>query len=250
MATGDFENLLASRGEQLNLEISSAQQELVDIHGIDNYFASAIATALTWTGHAIRHDTFFTTAVEYLSTSNLRSLSQALGYSGRFGVNRLNDALQAWKAILDKAKGVVNTVCSCSTEQLCAIQQRSFHIISELLDQGQISGIGPWLFCAPFKIVAAHRQNLWTSESLDKVWMPLGLEVVRAVRSLIRERYPYFGGLHVDMLTEEEGGLKEGLGTVLLVQNGSKKIAEIAKTRVLHINSGLYLFGRGELFEQ
>ena len=74
--------------------------------------------------------------------------------------------------------------------------------------------------------------------------------MVRAVRNLIRSGYTYFRGLHLGMLDEEEGGLKEGLGTVLLVQNGSKKIAQIAKTRVLHINSGLYLHGRGELFEQ
>ena len=40
------------------------------------------------------------------------------------------------------------------------------------------------------------------------------------------------------MLSEEEGGLMEGMGTVALVQGMSKKSAQISETRVLHINSG------------
>jgi len=250
MISRDFEDLLARRGEHMSLEICSDQQDLIDIYGIDNYFAVAVANALTWTGHAIRHDAFYASAVDYLCTGSLVSLSRAEAFSGRFGVERLNDALRSWKLSLDKMSSVIQAIHSCGAEELYAIQQNCLTTISQLLDQRQISGIGPWLFCAPFKIVAAHRRDLWSSESLDEVWMPLGLEVVRAVRNLIRSGYTYFRGLYLGMLDEEEGGLKEGLGTVLLVQNGSKKIAQIAKTRALHINSGLYLHGRGELFEQ
>ncbi|MBA7479491.1 hypothetical protein ES707_22298 [subsurface metagenome] len=247
MTTRRFEDLLAHRGEEMNLEISSDQETLIQAYGSTNYFAVAIANAFTWTGHAVGQNGFFESAIVYLSTGNLASLSKALVFSGRFGPERLADALRGWKFSLDQLSNVSQDIQCCGAQELYMIQERCFSTMSQLLDQRQISGIGPWLFCAPFKIVAAHRRELWQSESLDDVWMPLGLEVVRGIRNLIQHRYPYFRGLHIDMLSEEEGGLKEGLGTVLLVQDASKKIAQIVETRVLHINSGLYLHGRGEL---
>ena len=247
MTTRRFDDLLAHRGEEMNLEISSDQETLIQAYGSTNYFAVAIANAFTWTGHAVRQNGFFESAIVYLSTGNLASLSNALVFSGRFGPERLADALRSWKFSLDQLSNVSQDIQSCGAQELHMIQERCFSTMSQLLDQRQISGIGPWLFCAPFKIVAAHRRELWQSESLDDVWMPLGLEVVRGIRNLIQHRNPYFRGLHIDMLSEEEGGLKEGLGTVLLVQDASKKIAQIVETRVLHINSGLYLHGRGEL---
>jgi len=247
MTSRNFEHLLASRGEEMSLEISFNQEELIQTYGTDNYFAISVANALTWTGHAAGRDPFFEAAVDYISTGNLISLNRARVFSGRFGDDRLSEALQGWKVCLDRTGTTIESICSCDAKKLHVIQESCLSVISQLIDQGQIKGIGPWLFCAPFKIVAAHRRDLWRSESLDEVWMPLGLEVVRGVRNLIRDRYTYFRGLHMDMLSEDEGGLKEGLGTVLLVQDACKKIAQATNTRVLHINSGLYLYGRGEL---
>lgn len=250
MANEDFESLLARRGEQMSLEICSDQQNLVNVYGFANYLPLAIANALTWTGHAVRDETFYSSAIDFLATGDLLALQRAESFSGRFGSEKLNEVLCGWKISLDKIGGAIPALYSCSAEGLYAIQQNCFSAISQLLDQRQIRGIGPWLFCAPFKIIAAHRQDLWRSEGLDKVWMPLGLEVVRAITGLIRTGYAYFGGLDLGMLAEEEGGLKEGLGTVLLVQEACRRISKKAKTRVLHINSGLYLYGRGELIEQ
>ncbi len=247
MTSRGFEDLLAHRGEEMSLEICSEQENLINTYGGDNYFAVAVANAFTWTGHAVKQEAFFESTVDYLSTGRLASLSNALAFSGRFGAERLNEALRGWKVSLDQMSSVIESISSCDAKELYTIQRTCLSVISQLLDKRQLSGIGPWLFCAPFKIVAAHRRGLWQNESLDEVWMPLGLEVVRGVRKLIRSGYTYFRELHGDMLSEEEGGLKEGLGTILLLQNGSKKIAQITKTRVLHINSGLYLYGRGEL---
>lgn len=250
MANEDFESLLARRGEQMSVEICLDQQNLVDVYGLDNYFPLAIANALTWTGHAVRDETFYISAIDYFTTGGSLALQRAEAFSGRFGAERLNDALCGWRISLDKINRALEAVYSCSAEELHIMQQNCLSTISQLVDQRQVYGIGPWLFCAPFKIIAAHRRDLWESEGLDKIWMPLGMEVVRAVRGLIRSGYTYFRGLDLGMLIEEEGGLKEGLGTVLLVQEASRKIAKIARTRVLHINSGLYLDGRGELIEQ
>ena len=73
--------------------------------------------------------------------------------------------------------------------------------------------------------------------------MPLGRQVIRSIRQLISENSPYAKGLHVGML--EEGTLLNGMAIITVVQAMEKKMATDAETRVLHINSGLYLAGKG-----
>jgi len=236
---------LAERGEEMNTEISSDQEHLLRIFYGSDYFSVAVANAFTWTGHAVGQDAFYESAIDYLTRGSLTSLRRAEAFSGRFGPERLSSVLQGWKGILNQC--VAENIQSRAAQGLCDFQERCLSIAHQLLSQRQISGVGPWLFCAPFKIVAAHRRDLWQSESLDDLLMPLGLEVVRGVQQLIQQRCTYTQGLDANMLSEEEGGLLEGIGTVSLVQGMSRRIAQISRTRVLHINSGLYLYGRGEL---
>jgi len=236
---------LAERGEEMNLEISSDHGHLLcAFHGSD-YFLVAVANAFTWTGHAVKEDAFLKFAVDYLATGDLASLRRAERFSGRFGTEGLSTGLRGWKAIVGQL--VAQDFPSCNAQGLCKIQEQCLDIASRLLNQKHISGVGPWLFCAPFKIVAAHRRDLWQSGDLDDLYMPLGLEVVRGVCKLIEHGCTYTQGLDCNMLSEQEGGLVEGMGTVALVQDMSKRVAQIGRTRVLHVNSGLYLYGRGDL---
>ena len=236
---------LAERGEKMDLEISSDHDRLLRAFHDSVYFLAAIAHAFTWTGHAVGKEVFYKFAVDYLSTGDLTSLKRTERFSGRFGPESLSAGLQGWKTIVDQSG--VEDILSCDAQGLCMIQENQcLNIASELVMHRQISGVGPWLFCAPFKIVAAHRRELWQSEDLDDLWMPLGLEVVRGVHKLIQDRCTYAHGLDESMLSEE-GGLLEGMGTVALVQDMSKRIAQVGRTRVLHVNSGLFLYGRGEL---
>jgi hypothetical protein len=236
---------IAKQGEKMSLEIFSAQDDLVHIFKGSDYFTVAITNAFTWTGHAVKQGDFLKFAIDYLTTGNMASLKKVEKFTGRFGPQSLCSGLQGWRAILNQLG--VQDVLSCNAQGLYNIQEQCLNIVYQLLNQQRILGVGPWLFCAPFKIVAAHRKDLWKYESLDDVLMPLGLEVIRGVRRLIQYGCTYTEGLDKNMLSEEEGGLKEGMGTVALVQGMSKRITQISEKRVLHINSGLYLYGKGEL---
>ncbi len=236
---------LGERGQGMSREISAAQEDLLRDFRHSDYLAVAVAHAFTWTGHAVRQDAFFESAIGYLVSGNLASLKKARTFSGRFGAESLSSGLQGWKAILVNFAG--RDILSCDAQGLCEVQNWCLDTASQLLDRKQITGVGPWLFCAPFKIIAAHRRDLWGSQDLDDLWMPLGLEVVRGVRKLVNQGYTYTHGFDEGMFSEEEGGFLEGMGTVALVQDICKKIAEAGATRVLHANSGLYLYGKGEL---
>jgi len=116
-----------------------------------------------------------------------------------------------------------------------------------LVQNGSISGIGPWLFCAPFKILTCYRKSFWLDGKTDEIRMPLGLEVVRGFEKLIAKKTQYTQGIDASMFSEEEGGLLEGMATVEIAHGITKKIAQAVGSRALHVNSGLYLLGRGEV---
>ena len=77
--------------------------------------------------------------------------------------------------------------------------------------------------------------------------MPLGSEVIRGIKKLIKRKNKYLEGYDIYMFKEEEGGLIEDKAIVELVHNISKKIASDYDTRVMHVNSGLYLLGKEKI---
>jgi len=232
---------IADSGKEMNVKMFLPLDNLFRIFSNDDYFAVAIANAFTWASYAVNNkDNYFKFAINYLTTGNTASLMEVGVFSGQFGPEKLISGLQGWKFIIDQL-GKQNFQ-SCSAGELYNIQNECLLIAN----QKQPLGIGPWLFCAPFKIVAIQRNDLWGSEDLDDVLMPLGTKVIRGVKKLIQQGCTYTQSLDINMFSEEEGGLKEGIGTAKLVQDISKKIAKISKTRVLHINSGLYLYGKEE----
>lgn len=236
---------LAEGGERMNLDISRRHERLLCVADADVYFLAAISHAFTWTGHAVPEDDFLQHAIEYLTTGEAEPLRRTTTFAGRFGPDRLTEGLTGWKTIVDNSE--VQDASSCDARRLCAIQEQYLNVASELAGCKELAGVGPWLFCAPFKIVAAHRRELWETADLDDLLMPLGLEVVRGIRKVVKQQYRFCQGFEMSMLSDEEGGLMDGMGAAALVRGLSRKIAECGDTRVLHVNSGLYLYGRGEL---
>ena len=77
--------------------------------------------------------------------------------------------------------------------------------------------------------------------------MPLGLEVNRGIRKLFKEDYKYTD-LQVNEFRDDEPRFNDtGLGTLFLAHKFSEEIANMSKSLVIHINSGLWLFGAGEI---
>jgi hypothetical protein len=236
---------LAARGLEMNLEIDAGFRRLLKEFPGSNRFNAAIAHAFTWTGHAVDEDGYHEAATGFLDSGGRESLDGAKTFSRRFGPDALSDALQGWRAIVEEDGGVPDLGKDAAS--LKRLQDRMLPVAARLREEGAISGIGAWLFCAPFKIVAISCREFWDDPDLDEVLMPLGLEVVRGMKKLVRARSAWTEGIDRNMLVEEEGDLGEGMGTVWLVQDTCKKIAAVSQSRVVHINSGIYLLGKGDL---
>jgi len=235
---------LAKHGKEMNLGISASQENLfVDPHSAD-WFTMAIAECLIWTGHAVRVDHYFEVIARYLTLGNTKALEEMDVFAGRFGPDKLISAVRGWKSILTNL--YVPDVSRTDAHGLCEFQRTCMETALRLFYEKELRGVGAWLFCAPFKIVVAWRKEFWERQELDDLLMPLGLEVNRGLQKLIRQRATYGQNLTKEHLSEEEGTLPDGLATVYMVQDMSRKIASIANTRVLHVNSGLYLYGADE----
>lgn len=242
----NFAKKLAVVGESLDSQIGKATKQLVKKFPKENLFLIAIAQSLTWTGHAIDKENYFENALNFLNTGSQDALSGIANSAGRYGEERLKSTLYNWRELLAKLK-LPDDVSKSGIKEIILFQNTSYKTACTERKKNKIMGIGAWLFCAPFKIILCFRDELWNNDRIDEIWMPLGLEVVRGVKKLIRQKYSYSKFIDEGILSETDGDITEGLGTIHIVQSLTKEIAKDSNSTVLHINSGLWEFGAGKL---
>ena len=199
----------------------------------------AVAQGLTWTRHAVGRDDFYAAAIAYLEEGRERNLNRAVRHFQRFGPQALSAALRSWRTLLREAKEMARPN---SVANLLTLQRSLFDVGSHLATGGFIHGVGPWLFCAPFKILLCSNARFLKHPNEHEVLQPLGIEVVRGIRKL-RKR-GYFASLQPGMLEEEEGGLVEGMATSYLVHGACVPLAADCGTSVSEFNTGLWWLGK------
>ncbi|MFC1708820.1 hypothetical protein ACFL2J_01995 [Candidatus Omnitrophota bacterium] len=240
-----FATSLASNGKDLDCEIQKRTRELIkDFPNLDP-FLIAIAQSLIWTNHAVDKENYFRKALDFLNSGSDKSLSGLSKCFGRYGLESLNATLFNWRKLYGEFNAPLDILKS-PLEEVILFQQTSLKIACVARKNRRVMHIGAWLFCAPFKMILCLRDDLWKHDRINEVLMPLGLEVVRGVKKMMRGHYSYAQYVDTGDLSEEEGDIIEGLGTVQIVQAMCKTIAKDADSNVLHINSGLWKFGRGE----
>ena len=242
----DLAKSLTAAGYEMDLEIQQKTSDYVKKFPKVDLFLIAIVQSLIWTGHAIDKADYFKKASDYLSTGSDEALSSMSKCFGRYGAESLKSTLFNWRKLYSKLE-VSFDISKADLDDIVLFQKASLETAGIARGRGDIIGVGAWLFCAPFKIILCFRSKLWDHAQIDEILMPLGLEVVRGVKKIIRKKSAYTESFYADMLSETEGDIREGLGTVELVQSVSKKIAKDSQSIVLHINSGLWKLGAGNL---
>jgi hypothetical protein len=242
----DFAQTLAKNGYIFDNEIQQQTRFYVKEFAKVDLFLIAMLQSLTWTGHAIDKANYFKKALDFLKTGSKQALLSLSECAGRYGTEHLQSTLLNWKKLYGELDVPLN-ISKSRLKEIILFQNTSFKIACKEKRENKITGIGAWLFCAPFKILLNYRRDLWNQDHIDDVWMPLGLEVIRGVKKIIRKQYSYSDFVDMGILSEEEGDIIEGLGTVHIVQAMCKEIAKDANSIVLHINSGLWKLGASDL---
>ncbi len=242
-------------GEAFNHEIADDQKRLFKAFKPGEGFFVAVANSLAWAGRAIDDQAYFQAAVYFLASGEEKFLDTAKEYSLWHGAENLFQSLYAWRQIISSIQ--VPSVDKISVKGLLDLQSecRSRAIV---LHRGKkIKGIDAWFLCAPFKMIAVYRKDLWKDDALDEIRMPTGMQVVRAAQELFKKKVSWVNGYEElrDCFKQQdvlEGGLsKEGLVLTEFIHGISRKIAcdkrlQCLKSSrcVIHVNSGLYLFGK------
>lgn len=242
----NFAKSLANSGYGFDREIQQWTKDLVKAFPKANLFSLAIVQSLTWTGHAIEKVKYFEKTLDFLSTGSEPALSGLSECAGRYGREQLKSTLFNWRKLCNEL-GIPSDISKLSLEEIILFQNTSLKTACMARRKGRVMGVGAWLFCAPFKILLCFRDELWTHDRVDEILMPLGLEVIRGIKKLKRQKYSYSETIEIGSLSEEEGDIAEGLGTVHIVQAMSKQIARDVNSIVLHINSGFWKLGAGDL---
>lgn len=201
-----------------------------------------LAEALMWTRHAKRSPDFVTVACRYFIGGDESVLAEADQMSWRFGPEKLRVALGAMRElyVMFRRADLPTTLA-----ELESLQEACIGDIASAKDRRQMWGLGPWLFLAPFKIHVTCHQELWADPGIDSIKMPLGTQVVRALRVLAhdgvipREEFPQDDGQEL----ASGGAFLSAMATVVYWQAEQKKLADSAGSHIPHINSALYELG-------
>lgn len=237
---------LGKEGLSFSTELRKENHEYFDYLS-NSYFSIASAIALCWTGHAKFEDAFVEYAAGFIDGILPKDPSIAISYCKRFGVEELEDALANFRAYYRRVRNLMPDFNRCSIQDINKLQQRLLSQLNNFRNSGEVSGIGPWLFLGPFKIILGDQQRFWSIDGINAIVLPTGMEVDKGINRLISEGYTFMHDFDPYWLEENTGSLLDNYATCSMVHTHIIKIAELAKTSALHINSALYQYGRQDI---
>jgi hypothetical protein len=212
-----------------------------------DYFNFLLAKSISWAHYALEEDDFLDFAIPYFQSTKAVNAKNAANFSTHMGVDQLSIVLCNLRKFKDLLQNILPDLITCSAKDLVGFQQKAYGILSRHHHKGTLTGIGPWLYLAPFKIHLCLQRNLWADPAIDSIFLPTGIQVIRGVKELIRNYPGVIQTASSQDLVEDEGGLDEGYARDCLIHNESKNIAVQTNSRVVHVNTGLWKLGKGEI---
>jgi hypothetical protein len=232
-------------GEQFSAELRDENLAFfTELESSHRYYSIALAIALTWTKHAKYEADFIRYAVGFFDSQDSTDASLVERFALRFGAESLERAMNGLRTFENNLSAVVPDFHTCDVKDIKKFQDKSLQRLYRLIQDSQVSGVGPWLFLGPIKVILGVQDRFWGDPNIDSIILPTGVEVNRGIRKLIANNSLLVKDFDPNWIVNEEGGLMEGFSNDQLIHNVLRKIAEIGETRVLHINSAFYLYGK------
>lgn len=183
----------------------------------NSYFAIAAAISLTWTKHALHEDEFITYAAGYIDGVTPLDNSIANRFCYRFGSDQLENVLLNYRRYYRNVSGLMPNFYTCDVHDITRLQQRLLSRLNALREDATVSGIGPWLFTGPFKIILSDQDRLWNQDGINAIILPTGIEVNRGLNRLISEGYTFVRDLDPNWLDQDTNSLLDNYATYTIV---------------------------------
>jgi hypothetical protein len=231
--------LLAQEGREFDQLLSDMVRETAQELEAVPEFAVWMAEALAWARYARRDPRFFAAAVVFIVQGEAEAIDEALQFSDRFGPEALRAGLLSFRNWFEVMREQLLEMPR-PMKDLIRTQERSLSVAQQLREEGRLRGVGMWLLPAPFKILTVAHPELWSSPELERLLMPAGTQVERALRRLHADGVV---SLPKELLHKAQDTLVDGATDLFFLQAPQQELARAGGTNLLHINSALYTLG-------
>jgi hypothetical protein len=159
----------------------------------------------------------------------------------------LDKTLISYRNYYENVRDAMVDFSTCDIHALKRLQHKLLSRLDSLRISRKVTGIGPWLFTGPFKIILGDQERLWNQDGINAIVLPTGLEVDRGINRLIKERYSFMKDFDSHWLLEDSNSLLDSYATYSMAHTFIANIGHITNTPAIHINSALYLYGKDEI---
>ena len=246
MKERDLLDLFKGEGKKFSELLHDENKYYFDKLGA-SYFAIAASISLTWTKHAQNEEEFIDYASNYIDNKIKYNPDIARKYALRFGIEQLDNALNNYQIYYSAVQNLMPDFAICDANQINKLQQVLLNKLNQLRVEKRVSHIGTWLFTGPFKIILSDQDRLWDQESINSIVLPTGFEVDKGISKLVENKYTFMKGFDSNWLIQETNSLIENYATYNMVHTYIEKLGQLTKTPAIHINSALYLYGKGDI---
>lgn len=226
--------LLAREGRKAAIRENRDLAALYNTHKT-GIWPFCVAQALVRSTHARPAEGWYAAAARYLTTGDRADLVAARGFSSSFGADALQRALLSFRSFGEFTK--ISSVRAYDAATLGAIQTKAVQFAMKK----ELPGLGAWLFCAPFHLMALIRPSLWEDPRLDGLLLPLGSALARGYGLL---QTAGVADVEESLLRDTEPGLRNGLTLLYIARGCEEKLAIAARSRALFLHHGIAELGQ------
>ncbi|MDQ2732141.1 MAG: hypothetical protein M3Y56_10815 [Armatimonadota bacterium] len=226
--------LLSSEGRKAAVRENRDLAALYNIHKT-GIWPFCVAQALVRSTHARAAEGWYAAAARFLITGDRADLVPARGYSSSFGADALQRALLSFRGLGEFTK--IGSLRAYDAAALGAAQTKSVQFAMKK----ELPGLGAWLFCAPFHLMALLRPSVWEDPRLDGLLLPLGSALARGYGLL---QAAGVADVEESLLRDTEPGLRNGLTLLYIARGCEEKLAAAAGSRALFLHHGIAELGK------
>lgn len=241
---------LENQGKSFTEDLYRWNQPLVDKYIKQGfpYITILFSMDLTWSGHAKYNDmeNFLNEILPWMESNQSADISFAQRWHRYFGRDALIATMEGIRLLKDTISPYAPDLTICDTKELLKFQNYALREAINLVNDGYIHGVGAWLFLGFFKLILSVEKRLWNAPNIDSIVLPSGRSVVKGIRRLLNEA-PSFSQFDLNWLQDNEPSIERSSGTELLIHDECRRIANMVGSKAMHINSALYLYGRGDI---
>jgi len=199
-------------------------------------FSKCIVEAAQWAGFVDDSD-WEADAMRYLESQPVFIKQK---YRSGFHAAKPIAYLDTWAAIIGDPRIPNPPDANASARQVHRFFNEAFAKLNDLEWRRERAQVGPWTFYGAFKIFLVHETHLWSDPTIDAIRLPMGGEP----HGYSFERgWTLLEQLSIVPPIGSASGFTDGLRRADQVHAEVTKLAGLAGTRSLHINSGIYCIG-------